>query len=295
VSGKGSALAIRPQVEDWFNKHDIPYRIAVSTHFRSAIQLASDAYDEGYRQFLVMGGDGSLNEVVQGIAQSDPQRLQHCLLALLPIGKGNDWRRSMRIPHRPMQALQLLLTGRHKPVDIGWVQTQAGRRHFINLAGLGFDAHVAATVNERIQAGKKMNKTGYLITMLRQLTGYRAQTATLVADGVSTTLPLFTGAIGKGQYNGGGMRQTPQAIPDDGTLAVTLVQHMPLWQILLNIPRLFFGTHLSHPKVISFHCERLEIPTPGLLLEADGESLGETPATFGVLPRYLQVLVPNNS
>lgn len=292
MAGKGSALRLKASVESWCTDNQIPFTIAVSQHFREAIQLAEKAYNAGYRQFLVMGGDGSLNEVIHGIASADPARLKECVLALLPVGKGNDWCRTMRIPHG-LQALQLLQSGSSMPIDIGWVETVAGRRYFINLAGLGFDAHVAATVNERIRAGKKMNKTGYLLTMLQELIGYRSQSATMIVDGTTTTRPLLTAAVGKGQYNGGGMRQTPQAVPDDGQLAVTWVGKMSVLQVLVNIHRLFLGTHLSHPKVTGFHCNSLEISTPGILLEADGESLGATPATFGVLPRYLQVLVPN--
>ncbi len=292
VAGKGSALRLRASVEDWFSQNNIPCTIAVTQQFRDAIHLAANAYDEGYRHFLVMGGDGSLNEVIHGIASADPERLKECVLALLPVGKGNDWRRTMHIP-QGLQALNLILSGKRMPIDVGWAQTAAGRRYFINLAGLGFDAHVAATVNKQIQAGRKMNKTGYLITMLQELIGYRSQSATMIVDGTTTTLPLLTAAVGKGQYNGGGMRQTPQAVPDDGRLAVTWVGKMSVPQVLVNIHRLFLGTHLSHPKVTGFHCNTLEISTPGILLEADGESLGATPATFGVLPRYLQVLVPN--
>lgn len=301
VAGKGRAERDWPKIAGALDAAGIRYQAHPSNSFEHAITLAAAGYAAGFRHFIVIGGDGSLNEVINGIAGNDAHRLKDITLALIPVGKGNDWCRSLLLPSTYAKAANMIAQAHTIPHDIGIVnyQTPSGikkHRLFLNIAGLGFDAAVAKTVNDAIRSGKRLTKLSYLWHMLLVLLHYKPMQARYSGpkDTPENTL-VFSMAIGKGQYNGGGMRQIPHAKPNDGQLGITIISAIPVWEVLVNIGRLFSGSFVKHRKVDTWSAKEFTVSSPGLLLETDGESLGTTPATFGLLTNYLQVVIPKET
>lgn len=297
VAGSGRAEKDWPLIAQALTKQGIEFEATVSTSHEHALTLASEGYAAGYRHFIVIGGDGSVNEVINGIAEHHPERLLEVTIALIPVGKGNDWRRTLQLPASYQDAATTIAQGHTITQDVGSVTYQGPTgelqyRLFVNIAGIGFDGAVTKSVNDATKEGKRLSKLSYLWQLVRVLFRHQAQRAKYSSPNGQHEDDIFSVAIGKGQYNGGGMRQTPHAQLDDGKLAITLIRDLPAWEVIANVGRLFSGTFVRHRKVETWAAAEFSVTTPGLLLESDGESLGKTPATFQVLPRYLRVIVP---
>lgn len=298
VAGKGRAERDWSSIAAALNEAGISYQAHPSNSFEHAIELAATGYAAGFRHFIVIGGDGSLNEVINGIADDDADRLKDVTIALIPVGKGNDWCRSLQLPSAYAKAAKMIAIAHTIPHDIAFVsyKTPSGitkQRLFINIAGLGFDASVAKTVNDAIRDGKRLTKLSYLWHMLLVLLHFKPIQASYSGPNANAeNEQIFSMAIGKGQYNGGGMRQIPHAKPNDGQLGITIIKAIPAWEVLVNIGRLFTGSFVKHRKVDTWSANEFTVTSPGLLVETDGESLGTTPATFGLLTNYLQVVAP---
>jgi diacylglycerol kinase family enzyme len=178
--------------------------------------------------------------------------------------------------------------------DIGKVSFYNGdkpeSRYFINIAGLGFEAAVVKRTNNQKDKGRS-NKAIYFYNLLMSLISYRNTEAELVINGEVINSKVFSINVGNGRYCGGGMRQTPEALTDDGLLDITVINSMGRIEIIRNLQILYDGTILSHPKVDGYRTSRLQVRSAKLLFaEADGESLGHTPVEFTVIPSAINII-----
>jgi YegS/Rv2252/BmrU family lipid kinase len=290
ASGGGRALRDRARIEACLREQGLEWTTAVSQHPGATIELAARALREGFSHFIAIGGDGTLNEIVTGLF-AHGQRPQ-CTLGLIPVGRGNDWARTHRIPRSYDDAVALLRTGHTAAHDIGVAELgppeRRVRRCFINVAGVGFDAYVVAQTR-----ATRLGPFTYLVGLLRGFVGYRAPRLRLVAEGEDSEAPMFVAFAALGRYCGGGMHVAPQARPDDGLLDVTLIGEVGKLDLIVNLRRLFDGTILAYRKVRTLRVPRLEVSAAEPVgVQADGEWIGETPVTFSVLPQALRVVVP---
>jgi diacylglycerol kinase family enzyme len=162
------------------------------------------------------------------------------------------------------------------------------------MVGIGFDAFVANAIGERFERGSRMSTVSYTWQLLRSLFAYRSQPVKVALNGQDIRSCLFTLAAGIGQYNGGGMKQCPQAKPDDGLLDVTIVDHATIPVVIANIHRLFNGQFIQRKEVTQYQTKHLDIEASNnLLVEADGELLGKTPATINIIEKRLRVIIPS--
>lgn len=246
-----------------------------------ATRLAEDLSGRVER-IVVVGGDGTVHEVVQGIVERKVE------LAVIPTGTGNDFVRSLGIAKDPVKALDLLFQGRAKKIDVGRVNN----RYFVNVAGLGFDAAVVHAVNTSY---KYISGTAtYLLALLKTLITYQnANLKVRVGDKTLNSSSLLV-AVGNGSWYGGGMKIVPDAILDDGQLDICIVGNITKPEILWSLPKIFNGSHVTHPKVTMLKGQEINIEaeTP-MVIQADGEIIGHAPAGIRVLPQALTVLVPN--
>nr|NQU89698.1 diacylglycerol kinase family lipid kinase [Bacteroidota bacterium] len=261
-----------------------------------AIELTLDAITTGFRKFLVIGGDGTLNEVVnayflqQGI---DPSEF---LTGLIPVGTGNDWGRMFKIPVTYQEAIKVVERGRVFTQDVGKVvyhdNDMAKTRYFINIAGMGFDALVAQKTNKQKEKGKA-SAFSYFANLLTSLFEYKPKIIGLDIDGKKFSYNTFSITVGICRYNGGGMMQSPKAIPDDGLLDLTLIKKIGFATIIAQLKNLYSGKFISHPKVMTYRAERIAVDSgkAPFRMEADGESLGSAPFTFTILPRAINVVI----
>lgn len=254
--------------------------------------LAARAVAEGWPGVLVAGGDGTAHEVVNGLRRSQPAGTQLPVIAPLPLGSGNDWSRSLRLPRSPRALAQAVLRRHVVAHDVGRIEC-AGRDGpcwFVNVAGAGFDAHVIARLPH--DASRRL---AYLTTALRELARYRSPQFALQADAEAVVRGRWLLAFAaNGRYCGHRMQVAPSAEFDDGRLDIVTIEEVGLLRALPKLVKLYCGTLLGDPLVRHATAAALHIDaTPAADIEADGQRVGRTPALITVEPRALRVLAGN--
>lgn len=259
-----------------------------------AINLSSEVIAGGFRRIIVVGGDGTLNEALNGAYSQSACKPADVCLALIPVGTGNDWGKMFGIPLVYEGAVETIRKGKTMMHDVGVVTYYCGEekqtRYFINIAGLGFESVVVNKTNKQKDKGNS-SKAIYFYNLLTSLLFYKNTEATLCIDGKTVVNSIFSVNVGNGRYCGGGMRQTPEALPDDGLLDITVIREIGKIDIIKNLKILYDGTILSHPKIDGYRAKKLHVESESLLyVEADGESLGHTPASFSVIPAGISII-----
>jgi YegS/Rv2252/BmrU family lipid kinase len=283
------------KIKQAFENNGLDYHAIFTTHRGHAIELTREYITRGYRKVISVGGDGTLNEVVNGIFLQKTVPTTDISIAVISVGTGNDWVRTYHIPNDYEKSAALIQKEDTFVQDAGMVKYHSDNdkrsRFFINMAGLGFDGLVAQKTNADKELGRA-NPLVYLKNIFSSLFSFKSVLTRIVVDNREMNHYLFSMGVGIGQYNGGGMKQAPNAVPDDGLFDLTLIKDMSKWSVIANVNRLYNGTIGKH-KQVELHKGRqitIEPKTP-ILLEVDGESLGHSPFEFGLIPKSLKVVI----
>jgi len=281
-----------PIISRLLNAIGIPFDFEYTEGVGHAIELARLAASDGYRYLVAVGGDGTVNEVANGILHST--NASTTALGIVSTGTGSDFIRSVGISRDYTAACSVLTSSRRLSIDVGVVEYQRQghtlERFFVNAAGVGFDA---AVVKETERLPKFFGGTiPYVAGMLRTLFSYRNKPVVVrVGDEVEEHKVLNV-AVANGGYMGGGMRIAPQADVGDSLLDVVIIGDMGKLELLKEFPKVYKGTHVSLPKVKMKRGSQVTIESSEpVLVYADGESLGECPASFRVVPGALSLVV----
>ena len=296
-SGGGKARHDWPEIAKLLKAKSIEFIASITDHAYHAIELAREAVLSGFRKLLVVGGDGAVHEVLNGLYSQTEVSPSEVTVGLIPVGSGNDWSRLHRIPADYGRAVDLIAEAgvRTRLQDVACVHTlMDGKpycRYMMNIGGLGFDSDVC----RRFDIAKEHGHAGdrqYLKSLLSGFLAYRPLRFRVVVDGEEFYHgTAFSVALGIGQYCGGGMRQTPDAVPDDGLINVTVVGKLSKWKFLSKVPSLFKGDIYRHKEVRHTTGRRVEISAaPYSYMEVDGEPVGITPVRIEVIPAGVQVV-----
>ncbi len=288
AAGHGHVRRAWPRLAAALDAAGVAYRCVLTAAAGEATRLAARAHADGARTVLAVGGDGTLHEVLNGLMDGQPR----AALAVAPLGTGNDFAGFLGVPREPRALASMLLRQRTRAVDVGVLdyQTDGGRatRHFINVAGVGYDAFVLEHMPRR---GPRL--PAYLVGLVAGLVRYRAPRFTVRAAGLSVEGPLFVAFAMLGRTCGGGMRFAPDARPDDGLLDLVTVGHLSPLAALARLPSIYDGSILRDPAVRHCRCAEVVVDAePATRVEADGQLLGRTPATARVLPGAIDFVVP---
>jgi len=257
-----------------------------------AIELAKSAAKRGYEMVVSVGGDGTINEIVNGLY--DAGSMGDVMLGIISTGTGGDYIRTIGIPRHHKEACQRLTNPRKLVVDLGVVEYVSNghmaKRLFVNFAGVGFVAEVVKATTQRFKALGSV--PAYLLGLLNAFLFYKNREVSLKLDGKADARKICTIVISNGKYGGGGMFLAPDADLMDGFLDVLIIGDLSKPDLLRSLPRIYKGTHLTHPKVTMKRAREIDLrPSQQTSLQADGELLGETPARFSVLPAALNVVI----
>jgi len=293
-AGKGRGEKDWGKISELLKKENIAYAVYFTDRKGHAIELALEAIGAGFRKIITVGGDGTLNEVLNGVYSNNLCPPSEIILSLIPVGTGNDWGRMFGIPLDYAKAVKIISEDKRTLHDVGLISFFDGNekknRYFINIAGMGFESVVVKKTNFQKDNGHG-GKLIYFYNLLTSLLSYKNTIARIIIDGETTQANVFSINIGNGRYCGGGMRQTPNALPDDGLLDVTVINGMGKFEIVRNLKILYDGTILSHPKIQGYKCKNIKVNSDSIMfIEADGESLGHTPAEFTILPSGINIV-----
>lgn len=280
AAGYGRGASVVRTIAGEFERAGMPLVVAVSPGPGEAARLAAGAVDEGYRTVLAVGGDGTANEVANGIIGSS------AALALYPVGSGNDLARSLGYPRRRREVARWLASSAApRRIDVG----EANERIFLNSAGVGMDGHVMTNVAASARvAGRRL---GFLVGSLVSIATYRPRSMRIRIDGASQAGRFLAVVASNGTYFGGGMRPAPRARLDDGWLDVTVAGDLGVFGSLVALARLYRGTHENGTTIVTRHAREVEVELDREApMQIDGEVGRVEHLRISVRPSALVVL-----
>lgn len=278
-----------PRIERVLAGHGLRYRVVRTTHRGHATQAARDALAAGERYLVAVGGDGTVHEVVNGMLRDGEPLARDAVLGVVAAGSGCDFVRTFGLPGDAERAAHQLAGDRLRLVDVGHVTCADGdTRYFVNIAEAGLGAAVVAgAAGLAAFLGGARYACGFWLTLPR----FRPAAVRLDADGQAFAWRAFNVVVANGRYYGGGMHVSPGSDPGDASLDV-LVMAGPKSDSFTTLPKVYRGTHLPHRNIAELSAAALRVDAdPPFPVEADGETLGMTPASFGVIPSALRLKV----
>ncbi|MBK5233157.1 MAG: diacylglycerol kinase family lipid kinase [Thermoleophilia bacterium] len=278
-AGGGRALKLLPEVERQLDARRMIFRVERTRSVEHGVDLALDAI-EGREIPVVMSGDGLIGAVGGAMAGVDWP------LGLIPAGRGNDLARGLGIPTDPAEAVHCLDHGFERLIDIG----DANGERFLGIASVGFDSEANRIANDaKVLKGTLV----YAYAALRALISWKPERFALVEGGIQSRYTGYTVAVANNGYYGGGMNLAPDAELSDGRLDVVVIGDAPKFRFLMDLPKVFRGTHIKNEEVEYWQTSSIEIrASKPLVVYADGDPLTKLPATIRVLPSALSMIVP---
>ncbi len=298
VSSNGKTAKVWPEYERYFHEQGICLETVFTQYPGHAVELARSVIAKGYRKIMAVGGDGTINEVVNGLYKDNRLISDDIRLIIFSQGTGCDYIRSLGISNKVEDIVKMLNGNKVELLDLGQVffQNHQGieeNRLFVNLADTGIGADTAKLVND---SSKRLGGfLTYLLGILRTLFTHKNKKIRVIIDQEERYNQYLNSVmVANGKYFGGGIQIAPEANLKNGSFNIVLLKNFNKLQIIVNLIKAYKGTHLSHPLVdsivgndILLQIEDGEISE----LELDGESVGTLPARFKILGNSLPVLV----
>ncbi len=277
-SGGGVSMKLLPEVERAFDERRMVFRVERTRSVEHGVDLGLAAADAGEIP-VVMSGDGLIGAIGGALAGSDAP------LGIIPAGRGNDFARGLGIPEDPLEAVGAIASGLTRAVDVG----EANGERFLGIASVGFDSEANRIANESRLKGHLV----YAWAGARALIGWRPERFALIEAGVQSRMTGYTVAVANNGFYGGGMHMAPEADPCDGQLDVVTIGEIGRLRFLVNLPKVFRGSHVDGDTVKSWRTTAIEIrASRPLTVYADGDPLTTLPARIRILPSALSVIVP---
>ncbi len=297
AAGRGAAGKARDELEQALRRARVDYRL-ITTHARGGgMELAAQAVEQGFTCVAAAGGDGTVNEVANGILAARQAGAGDAALGLLPLGTGCDFAKmfpGFDTGGLPGMAYRLA-AGRMTTIDVGSISVESGglevRRVFVNGLGAGIDAQVAVEVQN---LPRLTGLAAYIVASLRALATYKPAMMSVRYDGKSLYKRLFFATVANGRWQGGGFLLTPSAKLDDALLDLCIVPKLRLDEVIRYYPRMFDGSHVELRQITTATAERVEIASAAPFpVATDGEVLTTNArrVCVEVLPRALRVVV----
>ncbi|MEA2505784.1 MAG: diacylglycerol kinase [Actinomycetota bacterium] len=291
-AGGGGAARAMAEVRRHLENRELAYDVVFTQRPGHATELTRQALDRGCKFVVAVGGDGTIHEVVNGLIQDDRAVDPDAVMGVVAAGTGADFIKTFGIPSMPGHAVAHLDGPQSFPIDVGKITyTQdevTAIRYFANIAEVGLGASV---VDRAARLPRLLGPTRYVVAYWLTLRGHKPAEVTVDLVDRSYTGPMNNLVVANGQFFGGGMKIAPRAAPTDGVFDIQ-IEHASKWEEIAVMPRVYSGQHVPHPDIFEAKRVRASIQSvPALQIEADGELLGRTPASFELLKDVIRLKV----
>jgi len=288
-AGRGTVDQALPRVESVLRQENLSYRIVRTTHPGHATEAARQALRDGERYLVAVGGDGTVHEVVNGMIEDSKPLVPDAVLGVVASGSGSDFVRSFGLPTDAGQAAARLAGDRVRAIDVGTVTCADGNTtSFVNIAEVGLGAAVVARA---ARLGRFLGGARYAAGFWLTLPRFRPAAVRLDAGGQYHAWRAFNVVVANCRFYGGGMQISPNSDPCDRLLDI-LVMTGPKSDSFTTLPKVYKGAHLPHRNIAELRAAQLSVEAePCFPVEADGELLGTTPASFGIIPAAIRLKV----
>jgi len=281
ISGRGKGTRSAARLKRILEGDNVPHQIYQTESQNHAVEIAERLAGSGCQRLVVVGGDGTISDVVNGIVGSPVE------LGIISVGTGNDFARSLGLPFNNVEAAyQVVRRGEVRDVDIG----VDGKRFFVSALGVGFPALVANETNKMSWLG---GQAAFFLSVHKALHRMRPFPARIVLDEQVLEIDCTSILIQNTPFIGGGLKVAPEARLDDGCLDVVIVGAVGKLDLMLNFPRVYSGRHSTHPAFRVYKSQSVQV-TSNVALEkmSDGDQSGLVPVEAKVLPGALKVVLP---
>lgn len=286
TSGNGKSIKKWPEIKRHLDSNQFDYELAFTEYHKHSVTLIKDYIDKGVRHVICIGGDGTLHNIVNGIMTQSIVSSKDIFVGMIPIGTGNDWVKTHRIPMDYTAAISIILKGTIVQQDIGKIMFKnqtISPIYFNNLAGVGFDGYVVSKINKK----KHFGAIAYLVGALLGLFTFKNFSPTIIINNERYYGKTLMVLVGLCQYSGGGMQLTKTPNPFDGYFDVSIAKDFSKFDVIKNLGTLFNGSIVHHDKVVSLKTKSLEIiidEKDSPYIQSDGELIGTGSINLSIIP-----------
>jgi len=281
------------EIQQLLNSKNIDYSFVFSQFSKHEIELVQNAIQQGFRNIISVGGDGTLHNIVNGVMMQRYVKSSDITIAVLPIGTGNDWIKTYNIPNNIKKAIDIISERKTILQDIGQIEITTGKiSYFNNVAGLGYDGYIA----KKLQELKRLGPISYLIAGIYGFLFYKKSIFKVTMNQIIIESTCLMTMVSICKFSGGGMQFSKKGDPIDGLFDITIAKNITLLDLILNIKKLYNGKIVAHPKIATYKTNKIIVDPQNSkpFIQADGELIGTGTATFSLIEKGIHFVIASD-
>ena len=278
------------EIQQLLNSKNIDYSFVFTQFSKHEIELVQNAIQQGFRNIISVGGDGTLHNIVNGVMMQRYVKSSDITIAVLPIGTGNDWIKTYNIPNNIKRAIDIISERKTILQDIGQIEIATGKiSYFNNVAGLGYDGYIA----KKLQELKRLGAMSYLIAGIYGFLFYKKSIFKVTMNQIIIESTCLMTMVSICKFSGGGMQFTKDVNTTDGLFDITIVKNLNMFDLISNIKKLYNGHIVHHKKVETYKTDLITvIPQASKpYIQADGELIGVGKVTFKIISKAINFVI----
>ena len=274
------------EIQQLLNQKKIDFSFAFTQFSKHEIELVQNAIQKGFRNIISIGGDGTLHHVVNGIMLQRYVKTSDITIGVIPLGTGNDWIKTYNIPNNIEKAIEIISKKKTILQDIGVLETDNNTvSYFNNVAGLGYDGYIV----NKLERLKRFGAIGYLLAGTSGLIFYKKSIFQIIFDSKIIETNCLMTLIGICKFSAGGMKFTKDVYTDDGLFDITIAKNLNLFDLVLNIKKLYSGTIVHHKKIETYKTKEITVipQASNPYIQADGELINTGKVTVKMISKAI--------
>jgi YegS/Rv2252/BmrU family lipid kinase len=278
------------EIQQLLKTKKIDFSFAFTQFSKHEIELVDEAIQNGFRNIISIGGDGTLHHVVNGIMQQRYVKTSDITIAVIPQGTGNDWIKTYNIPNDIEKAIEIISKKKTILQDIGVLETENNIvSYFNNVAGLGYDGYIV----NKLKTLKRFGSIAYLLSGLAGLLFYKKSVLKIIFDDKTIETKCLMTIFGLCKFSGGGMQFTKDVNSSDGLFDITIAKNLNLFDLVFNLPKLYSGKIVHHKKVETYKTKEITVipKTTKPFIQADGELIGTGKISVKIIEKAIKFII----